>query len=130
MSYWLLRELHMLSAVLTLTGFMLRGYWMITGSSKLQLRITRIAPHIVDTVFFLSGVAMLLLLSLNPFLQSWLLAKFAGLILYVLLGSLALHRGPTLAIRVTAFVAALVVFSYIVGVAVAKSAVSWLAFLA
>jgi uncharacterized membrane protein SirB2 len=83
----------------------------------------------VDTVFLLSGIAMLVMLSLNPLSQSWLLAKFAGLIMYILLGTVAVRRGSTLQIRTVAFVAALSVFAYIAGVALSKSPTSWLAYL-
>ena len=129
MTYTLIKTLHMLSAVVTISGFILRAYWMMTQSEKLRHRATRIAPHIVDTVFLLSGVALIAVLNLNAFSQPWLLAKFAGLILYIVLGTIAIKRGPTLQIRVIAFVSAVAVFAYIVGVALTRSAASWLKFL-
>jgi len=128
MNYFIIKNLHALSAVVTITGFVIRGYWMATGSALLQHPITRTAPHIVDTVFLLSGIAMLAMLSLNPFSQGWLVAKFAGLIAYILLGTLAIRRGSTLQIRMIAFAGALSVFAYIVGVALSKSPLSWLAY--
>jgi len=130
MDYLPIRNLHSLAALLTISGFMLRGYWMVTGSARLEHRMTRTLPHIVDTIFLLSGIAMLLMLSLNPLKQNWLLAKFAGLIAYILLGTIAIRRGSTMQIRKVAFVTALAVFAYIVGVALSKSAASWLAYLA
>ena len=129
MPYSFIRNLHTIAAVVTITGFILRGYWMMSDSGKLQHRITRIAPHVVDTVFLLSGVAMIAMLSLNPLSQRWLLAKFVGLIVYILLGTVAIRRGSTMRIRMVAFVAALSVFAYIVGVAMSKSPASWLAYL-
>lgn len=128
MSYLLVKNLHTLAALLTITGFIVRGYWMMTSSEYLQHRVTRTVPHIVDTVFLLSGIAMLVMLSLNPLTQRWLLAKFAGLIAYVLLGTVAIRRGSTLRIRKTAFVAALAMFAYIVGVALSRSPASWMAY--
>ena len=119
----------MFSALATLLGFMLRGYWMMSQSDNLELRITRIAPHVIDTIFLLSGIAMVWQLQLNAFSQPWLVAKFAGLIIYVVLGTVAIKRGPTMQIRIIAFVSALAVFAYIVGVAMFKSPASWLALL-
>jgi len=127
MLYWITKSLHMITAIATISGFVLRGYWMMTESDRLQLRITRIAPHIIDTIFLLSGIALVFMLHFNAFTQSWLLAKFAGLIVYIVLGTIALKRGATRQIRVVAFVAALAVFGYIVGVATTKSPASWLA---
>ena len=126
MTYLLLRQLHTVLAAITIGGFLLRGYWMLSGSEKLHRPLTRIAPHVVDTAFLSSGIAMLVLSSLNPLTQSWLLAKFAGLVFYVLLGSVALRRGPTRPIRASALLAAGLAFLYVVGVALSKSPASWL----
>ncbi len=130
MSYLLIKILHICTAILTISGFALRGYWMMTQSEKLQHKVTRFVPHIIDTVFLLSGVALVFMLNLNAFSQPWLLTKFAGLILYIVLGTIAIKRGSTMQIRVVALVSALAVFAYIAGIAVTKSAASWLKFLA
>jgi len=129
MSYFALKIVHTLAAVTSISGFMLRGYWMMTESDRLQTKAARMVPHIVDTVFLLSGVALIWILSMNPFRQGWLLAKFAGLIVYIALGTLAIKRGPTKQVRIIAFAGAISVFAYIVGVALAKSPASWLAWL-
>lgn len=126
MTYVMIKSLHMITGVVTISGFILRGYWMMAQSDKLQLQVIRIVPHIIDTLFLLSGVALVWMLHLNVFSESWLLAKFAGLIVYIVLGTFAIKRGATLQIRIIAFVGALAVFAYIVGVALAKSPASWL----
>ena len=95
MTYAIIKLLHTVAALVTVTGFVLRGYWMLSDSPLLQARITRIAPHVVDALLLLAGIAMLSMLHLNPFTQSWLLAKFAGLLVYIVLGSIALKRGKT-----------------------------------
>jgi uncharacterized membrane protein SirB2 len=126
MAYLLLKYLHTVAAIATISGFTLRGYWMLTESDRLQRRMTRIAPHVIDSVLLLAGAAMLWMLHLNPFSQLWLLAKFAGLFVYILLGTIALRRGPTMQTRSIAFVGAIAVFAYIAGVAMVKSPLSWL----
>ena len=128
--YLFLKYAHVIAAIATISGFMLRGYWMLTDSAMLQHRATKIAPHIVDTLFLLAGIAMLWMLHLNPLKQGWLLAKFAGLIAYIVLGTIAIKRGPTKQIRAIAFVAAVSVFAYVAGVALTKSGLSWLRYLA
>jgi uncharacterized membrane protein SirB2 len=117
----------MLLAVATIGGFILRGLWMIVESPLLDARAARTLPHVVDTLFLATGVAMLFDLSMNPLNQPWLLAKFAGLIAYIVLGTIALRRGRSKRARVTAFAAAVVVFAWISGVARSKSLASWLA---
>ncbi len=126
MSYLIAKYIHVISATLTISGFLLRGYWMLTESDRLQHRFTKVVPHVVDTVFLLSGATMVWMLSLNPLTQPWLVAKFTGLVAYVLLGTVAIKRGPTRQIRAIALVGALSVFAYIAGVAVTKSPLSWI----
>jgi uncharacterized membrane protein SirB2 len=127
--YLTLKLVHMSCAMLTIAGFLVRGYWMMTDSALLQNRATKIAPHIIDTLFLLSGVAIIYVLNIQVMAQPWLLAKFAGLIVYIALGVIALRPGRSAQIRAIAFVAAVSVFAYIVGVAVTKSVTSWLAYL-
>ena len=128
--YLLLKYSHLALALISISGFVARGYWMRTSSPRLSARLTRIAPHVVDTLFLLSGIALVLHLDLPVTRSPWLLAKFAALVAYVVLGTLALRRGPTLQIRLVAFVGALSAFAYIVGAALSKSPASWLAYLA
>ena len=127
--YLTLKTLHLIFAVITISGFLLRGYWMIVESDRLELKTTRIAPHVIDTLFLATGIAMLFLVSMNPFTQPWLVAKFVGLVVYVVLGTIAIKRGRTRTHRVLAFVGAVATFAYIVGVGFNRSALSWIAFL-
>jgi len=128
MLYLILKYAHVVAAVTTISGFVLRGYWMLVDSKKLQHPVTRIAPHIIDTVFLLAGIGLIWLLYLEPLKQPWLIAKFTGLVVYVLLGTVAIRRGPTKQIRTIAFASAVAVFAYIVGVALTRSPLSWLSF--
>ena len=128
--YLLLKYSHLALALASLSGFVTRGYWMLKSSPRLSARLTRIAPHVIDTLFLASGVALVLQLDLPIMRSPWLLAKFAALAVYVVLGAIALRRGSTLQIRLIAFVGALSAFAYIVGSALTKSPASWLAYLA
>jgi len=128
MLYLILKYAHVVAAVTTISGFVLRGYWMLVDSKKRQHPVARIAPHIIDTVFLLAGIGLIWLLHLEPLKQPWLIAKFTGLIVYVLLGTIAIRRGPTKQIRTIALVGAVAVFAYIVGVALTRSPLSWLSF--
>ena len=122
-----LKLIHISAATLTISGFVLRGYWMLSGSPYLQLKPVKILPHILDTLFLASGIALIVTLDLPVLTQTWLLTKFAALIIYVVLGSIALGRGKTLRARNTAFMLALATFAYIYGVAISKSTASWFA---
>ncbi len=129
MMYSTLKLIHIGTAILTISGFALRGFWMLVESPHLDRRLVRTAPHIIDTVFLLSGVGLIWTLNLPVLNQPWLLTKFAALIAYILLGTIALKRGKTRRIRITALTLALTTFAYIAGVAMSKSMGSWLVLL-
>ena len=125
--YESLKLIHIGTAILTILGFTLRGYWTFTDSPKLQQKVVKIAPHFIDTVFLISGIALIVTLNLPVLSQQWLLTKFVALVLYIVLGTIALGRGKTMRARTTAFILALATFAYIVGVALSKSTASWIA---
>lgn len=127
MDYTLLRGLHIATVYATLALFLLRGFWMVTESPRLQDRWIRVAPHANDTLLLIAAIAMLVVGGLNPLEQPWLLAKIVGLLAYIGLGTVALKRGKTRAIRVKALIAALGMFGYIVAVAVTKQVIPGMA---
>jgi len=127
--YTTLKLVHMTAAILTISGFILRGLWMLSDSSKLQHPLVRVLPHIIDTVFLLAGIGLIMTLHMPVLLPGWLQIKIAALLAYILLGTIALKRGKTKRIRAIAFVLALLTFAYVVGVALSKSAASWIAIL-
>ena len=127
--YPALKHLHMSCAWLSITGFALRSYWMLRGSALLQHRLSKVLPHIVDTVLLASAIAMLFQLGLWPTQPPWLFAKLVALLVYIGLGMVALRFGRTAGIRAGAAAGALLTASYILGVAYSKSALGPLALL-
>lgn len=124
MSYMFLKHLHTTAAALSLLFFVIRACWSVAESPRLRSRFVRIAPHVIDTVLLLCGLAMAASIGFG---QGWLHVKIAGLILYIIVGSYAIKRGPTPAIRAGAAVLAVLIFAYIVGVAITKQPLSWFA---
>lgn len=125
--YSALKHLHLTAIALSFSLFLLRGWWMATDSSQLQKRWVRIVPHVIDTVLLASAIGLTLILSQYPFVNSWLTAKVIGLVVYILLGSIALKYGSTKRIRLLAWLAAAAVFAYIVSVALSHSPLGFLA---
>ncbi len=116
-----LKLLHAGSALLSISGFALRGYWMLTGNPRLRSRPARVLPHILDTLLLASAIGMLVVLQANPFELAWLSAKIAALLCYIGLGMVAFRFGKTRRVRVIACGMALLVAAYIVAVAFTKS---------
>jgi len=124
--YSALKIIHVSFAILSIAGFILRGVWMFGHSANLHRRIVRVAPHVVDTAFLISGIWLVVTLHLVVREQAWLIAKLVALILYIVFGAIALRWGRSMQIRAAAFIAALSAYLYIAGVALSKSPTSWI----
>ena len=125
MSYLILKHLHVTCVVLSGLGFCLRGWWMLRESPLRQHRLTRILPHIVDTLLLGSALTMAWMSGQYPFVEGWLTAKLCGLLAYILLGMMALKRGRTQAIQARYFGLALLAYAYIVSVALTRSPIAF-----
>jgi uncharacterized membrane protein SirB2 len=121
MTYLILKHLHVTCVVLSGLGFALRGWWMLNDSPRLQARLTRIVPHVVDSLLLGSALIMAWVSGQYPFAQGWLTAKFFGLLIYILCGTMALKRGKTKAQRSHFLLLAVTAYAYIVGVALTRS---------
>jgi len=115
--YFELRALHLAAVATSIGLFVLRAALRAAGSARLQGPLLRIAPHVVDTVLLASAVLLTLILHQYPFVNAWLTAKLLALIVYVVLGSIAIRRGRTPLIRAVALAGALLAVSYIVATA-------------
>jgi uncharacterized membrane protein SirB2 len=121
MDYAGLKLTHIGCAAISYAFFVVRGIWMVRGSTVLQQRWVRTVPHVVDTVLLASAIMMAIMSRQYPLSEPWLTAKVIGLLVYVTLGMIALKHGKTKAVRVTAWIAAQAVFAYIVVVAVTRN---------
>jgi uncharacterized membrane protein SirB2 len=127
MSYFAIKHLHMLLAVVSIAGFALRGIWMMLDSRLLEARVVRILPHVVDTLLLVTAIYLAVMIAQYPLASGWVTAKVVGLVAYIALGMIALRRGRTKGIRVVAFVAAILVFAWIASVAFSKNPAGFLA---
>lgn len=126
MMLWI-KTMHLAAVLLSFSGFVLRAGWMLADSPMLGKRWVKVLPHIIDTVLLLSALVLVYLMSL-PLLQSdWLLAKIIALLVYIVLGTMALKRGRTKLQRLMFAVLAILVFLYIVSVAMSKSVYGFIA---
>lgn len=124
MIYLSIKHLHVTAAVLSILFFIVRAAWSVNGSPRLQVGFVRIAPHVIDTILLAAGIYLATVMGWH---QHWIAAKIVGLVLYIGVGTVAIKRGKTPASRATAAVVAVIIFLYIVGVALTKSPMSWLA---
>jgi len=118
--YETIKIIHITTAVLSFCGFVLRGVWMMQSSLRLQSIGVKIVPHINDTILLVSAIVLMVLSLQYPISTAWINAKLIALLVYIILGTIALKRGKTIATRIIAWVLAILVFIYILGVANSK----------
>jgi uncharacterized membrane protein SirB2 len=116
----LLRSAHIGAVIVSGALFLLRGGLMLADSPHLQALWLRFVPHVVDSVLLASAIGLVLVTGQYPWQHPWLATKLCALVIYILLGSIALRRGRTPRARLIAFCAAVAVFAYIVGVALTR----------
>jgi len=121
MNYLLLKQAHISFALLSISGFVLRWTWLMMRSRWSQHRLTKTAPHIIDTLFLTTGLILAFTIEQYPFLADWLTAKLTGLLVYILLGMTAMSGRISRAGKVVAFLAAVSIYAWILSVALLKS---------
>ncbi|GAB2930687.1 SirB2 family protein [Hafnia psychrotolerans] len=122
-SYFWVKNLHVTTITLSIILFVMRFFWKWVGSAMLQKRWVKIMPHVVDTLLLLSGVALIFITHFYPFSPqgTWLTEKLFGVIIYILLGFVALSKRPrSQTMRWLAFILALGCLYLIVKLAMTK----------
>jgi uncharacterized membrane protein SirB2 len=87
----------------------------------------RYASYSVDTVLLTAALMLATILPAALFANHWLSLKVTLLVVYVVLGSLALKRAQSPRARKAAFIAAVCVYVTIIGIARAHHPLGWVA---
>ena len=109
------------------TLFLLRGLLVQARRPAWAMAApVRYLSYTVDTILLTAALMLLTILPHAMFANGWLTIKLVLVVVYVLLGSFALKRGRTPRVRLACYVAALLVFATIVGIALAHHPLGWL----
>ena len=122
-----LKTIHVASVILSITGYVIRGVWMMRESPWLGKKWVRIVPHVIDTTLLGSAILLAIIIQQNPFAQGWLTAKVLALIAYIVVGTIGLKYGGTKKIRIAAWLGAIAIFLYIVLVALTRQVLPFVA---
>lgn len=114
----LIKHLHMTLALISISGFMLRGGLMLMDSRLLNRPLFKRWPHVVDTILLASGVSLAWHIHQYPFVNSyWLTAKMLALLAYIGFGMIALNYGRNKPIRVISLLVASACGAYMIATA-------------
>ncbi len=126
MIYTSVKVLHVTCVAVSVSLFAARGCWVLASGRGLW-KWLRVVPHFIDTLLLASGLALAFLIRQYPFVNSdWLTAKVVGLVAYIILGVLVFRGHEPRAARWAIWTSAIIVFGYIVSVAVTKAPAGFL----
>jgi uncharacterized membrane protein SirB2 len=119
--YLTIKYLHITLALISISGFIIRGGLKMMNSPYLQIKWIKITPHIIDTALLCCGVYMAVVLNLALLSTPWLLAKLIALFAYIGLGLVTLRFAKTNKLRLIAYLLAVSCFIYMFQVAITRS---------
>ena len=118
--YQQLRFIHIAAVISSGLLFLIRGAAMGMGAKWTMITPLRYFSYIVDTILLAAALTLTTVIQQYPFVNSWLTMKVVLLAIYIVLGSFALKRGKTPEIRLSCWLAALIVYCFIISVALTK----------
>lgn len=128
--YGTIKAVHIAAVLISGVLFLMRGLMVQSGHTRLAMTAwLRYASYSVDTVLLTAALMLATILPAALFANHWLALKVALLVAYVVLGSLALKRAQSPRARAGAFVAALLIYVTIIGIARAHHPLGWVALL-
>lgn len=120
-----IKLIHMSAVIASGVLFFIRGLASNLGGQWAMAAPVRYVTYTIDTVLLASAVTLAIILHQYPFVQGWLTTKVVLLVVYIVLGTFALNRAKTAGVRWGAWLAALVVYGYIISVARAHHPAGW-----
>ncbi len=117
--YVTLRQVHIGFVAASGMLFALRVFATLGGARWPLALPARAASWVVDSGLLGAGALLWATLEISPLLQTWLGAKLLLLLVYIGLGTMALRRARTPAVRLGWTLAALACFGWIVATALA-----------
>jgi len=97
--YHLIKSIHIATALFSTGGFLLRCWWVLNHSAKINHGLVKVFPHINDTLLLIAGILLVYWGPYSPITEPlsflWLIGKWILLLVYIVAGSFALKRAKT-----------------------------------
>ncbi len=112
-----IKAVHVHAIGLSFALFFVRGLLMLMHSKFTNHAALRYASYCIDTTLLAAALILAGMLHQYPFVHAWLTAKVLLLLVYIVLGTLALKRAKTRQAQILAFIAACLTFAMIFAIA-------------
>lgn len=116
----MIKTLHITTVTISILLFTYRGAWNYVLKKPLTAKWTKILPHVNDSILLFSGIILAVQIQQYPFVHHWLSVKLGCLILYILLGMVAMKWQVGKVAGFISWFLAMLVFSFMVSVAISK----------
>ncbi len=133
--YLTVKSIHISLVALSVLLFLVRGLLLMlstkfestSGIPHYRHNFFRRVPPVIDTLLLLSGVTLMVMSQQYPTTQSWLAVKLTALIVYIVLGVLALNRINNIKLQRIIYFAAILVVFWMVSIATTHQPYGFLA---
>ncbi len=114
----MLKLFHIIFVLSSFASFNIRMALAQQKSALLQGKLFKVAPHIIDTLLLLSGIALVFQGNWIDKDYGWIISKFIVLLFYIIFGIIAMRCSGSK--RWLAFTSAVSCFAYIFIMAISK----------
>jgi uncharacterized membrane protein SirB2 len=115
--YSQIKWVHVAAVLASGALFLLRGLAVQARAHWPMAAAVRYLSYAIDTVLLTAALMLLTILPGALYANGWLTVKLALVVVYIGLGTFALKRGRTPAVRLATFVGALAVYGSIIAIA-------------
>jgi uncharacterized membrane protein SirB2 len=112
-----IKLVHIAAVLVSGALFLVRGLALNVGGRWAMTAPVRYVSYTIDTILLTAALMLATILHQYPFVHGWLTVKVVLLIVYIVLGTFALKRGRTRGVRLMCWIAALLVYAYIISIA-------------
>lgn len=122
-----IKLVHVAAAMTSGTLFALRALGLLAGMRWPRAALVRYTSYTIDTFLLTSAAMLATLLPRALFANGWLTVKLVLVVVYIVLGVMAMRASLSRGARTGFYIAALAVFAFILGIARLHSPWGWLA---
>ena len=124
--YAIVKQTHIWTVIASGALFAVRGAAGLAGQRWAMSAALRYLSYGIDCALLTAALMLMTMLHMYPIAHDWLTVKLGLLLLYIVLGSLALKRARTWRYRLISYLAALTVYLLMAGIARAHHPLGWL----
>jgi uncharacterized membrane protein SirB2 len=121
-----LKLIHLTTVTITISLFVIRGLGLFMNAKFMSQKWIKIVPHINDTILLISGIWLAIQIEQYPLVHDWLTAKLLALLIYIGLGLAVFRFAHNRRQQIVFWGLAILVFVYMLGVAIRHDPMSWM----